>query len=118
MRLAMLIMLAAMALLGVAVLLMRRLRYAITERHLKVTLFGLCLRRIRLADIESISKRPSPWAEKWPTTLRPSHRTLVIRRRSGLFKVFVITPRNRYVFRNELERRMSGLKSQSVVSGQ
>jgi len=104
--------LAAMACLGVAVLLITRLRYAITERHLKVTLFGVCLRRIKLADIDSVSKRQSIWAEKWYCTLRPYHRMLVIRRRRGLFRDFIITPQNRYVFKSELERAVSRLKSE------
>ena len=104
--------LAAMASLGVAVILITRLRYAITERHLKVTLFGVCLRRIKLADIDSVSKRQSIWAEKWYSTLRPYHRMLVIRRRRGLFKDFIITPQNRYVFKSELERAISRLKSE------
>jgi uncharacterized protein (UPF0248 family) len=93
-----------------------RLRYVLTGRHLKVTLFGLCLRRIRLADIESVSKRQAHWAEKWYNTLKPAHRILVVRRRRGLFKEFIITPRNRYVFKTELEQALA--KVQTVDANQ
>src|SRR6266566_511520 len=94
---------------GLVILLALRLRYRITERHLKVTLFGVCLRRIHLSDIERVSKRPVNRAEKWHNTLRPAHRVLVIRRRHGWFRDFVITPKNRYVFKSELEQAMTKL---------
>jgi len=94
---------------GLVILLALRLRYRITERHLKVTLFGVCLRRIHLSDIERVTKRPVNRAEKWHNTLRPAHRVLVIRRRHGWFRDFVITPKNRYVFKSELEQAMTNL---------
>ncbi len=88
--------------------LMTYLRYQITPRHLKITLFGLCLRRIALNEIESVSKRrPSGWAENWWSTLRPNHRMLVIRRRCGLRKHLLITPKNRYIFKADLERAIA-----------
>ena len=99
--------LGAAAFAGVIGALASQLRYVLTERHLKVTLFGLCLRRIRLADIESVSKRQAHWAEKWYNTFKPAHRILVIRRRRGWFKDFIITPKNRYVFKAQLEHALS-----------
>jgi hypothetical protein len=82
-----------------------RLRYRIGSRHVKVLLFGICIRRVALANIEAVSKRPGPgWSEYWLSTTHPKHRLLVIRRRRGLFRNFLITPRNRYVFKTDLER--------------
>jgi hypothetical protein len=82
-----------------------RIRYRIGSRHVKVILFGVCLRRVALANIDSISKRPGQgWTEHWWSTTHPKHRVLVIRRRRGLFKNFVITPKNRYIFKTDLER--------------
>jgi hypothetical protein len=79
--------------------------YHITPRHLKVTLFRIPLRRVRISNIASVSKRRAGGlAENWWSTLRPNHRSLVIRRKRGLIKNVVITPRNRYVFKTELER--------------
>ena len=101
----------AVALAGLLGALASQHCYVLTRRHLKVTLFGLCLRRIRLADIDSVSKRQAHWAEKWYNTLKPSHRSLVIRRRRGWFKDFVITPKNRYVFKTELEQALARLKA-------
>jgi len=111
MKLAVLMLLAALAGGGLLILLALQLRYRITQRHLKVTLFGLCLRRVRLSDIELVSKRQANRAERWYNTLRPAHRVLVVRRRRGWFKDFVITPKNRYVFKTELERVVAGLQT-------
>jgi len=81
-----------------------RLDYRIGRDHVRVLWFGLCVRRIRLADIETISKRPQGWAEHWENTWRPSHRTLVIHRRRGWLKAVIITPEYRYAFWTELEK--------------
>ena len=87
--------------------LVTRIRYRIGSRHVKVLLFGVCLRRVALANIESISKRRGDgWAENWWSTLHPKHRMLVLRRRRGLFRNFVVTPKNRYIFKTDLERAM------------
>jgi hypothetical protein len=85
-----------------------RIRYRIGSRHVKVLLFGVCIRRLALANIESISKRRSTgWAEHWCSTLRSKHRLLVLRRRRGLIKNFMVTPKNRYIFRSDIERAMA-----------
>ena len=109
MKIVALVALGCVLVCGLAIVLLLRLRYAVTEKHLRVTLFGLCLRRVRLSEIERVSKRQSGPAEKWHNTLKPSHRILVIRRRHGLLKEFVITPKNRYVFKAELERAVARL---------
>ena len=117
MKLTVFILLGALALGTLVILFARQLRYVITGRHLKVRLFGLCLRRIRLADIDRVSKRQAGWAEKWQNTLDASHRTLVIRRRRGWFLEMVITPKNRYTFKSELERAMETLRAHDATPG-
>src|SRR5690242_1599500 len=109
MKLAVLLSLATITTVGLGVLLALQLRYVITDRHLKVTLFGISLRRINLSDIECVSKRRSGLAEKWHNTLSPSHRVIVVRRRRGWLRDFVVTPKNRYVFKTELELAMGRL---------
>jgi hypothetical protein len=84
-----------------------RIRYRIGSRHVKVLLFGICIRRLALTNIEAVSKRRSDGlAEHWWSTFRPKHRVLVIRKQRGLCRNFIITPKNRYVFRSDLERAM------------
>ena len=87
--------------------LMTRIRYRIGSRHVKVLLFGICIRRVALTSIDSVSKRRGDGlAEHWWSTMKPKHRILVIRRKRGLCRNFVITPKNRYIFRTDLERAM------------
>jgi len=85
--------------------LVSRVRYRIGSRHMKVFVLGVRLRRISLDSIESISKRAGDgWVERWWSTFHPKHRMLILRRRRGLFRNVAITPRNRYVFKSELQR--------------
>ena len=84
------------------------LRYHVSPRHLKITWLGICLRRIRLEKIQSVSKRrPTGWAENWCNTFRPGHRRLVIRRVRGLRRSIMITPTNRYIFKTALEKAIA-----------
>lgn len=97
------------------------IRYRIGSRHVKVSLFGLCLRRIPFDDISSVSKRRATgFAENWWNTLRPNHRMLVIRRHRGWPRNVIITPTNRYVFKSELEKALEkkDIASASTAPGQ
>ncbi|MBI3414918.1 MAG: hypothetical protein HY043_06275 [Verrucomicrobia bacterium] len=98
------LLLVAIILGSLALSLVTLIRYRITSQNLEVRFLGLCLRRLPLDDIRYISKHRSGWAEFWWNTPWPAKRVLVIRRRSGWLKNFVITPRNRYVFKAELNR--------------
>jgi hypothetical protein len=96
----------------VFVWLVSRIRYRIGSRHVKVLLFGLCIRRVAIANIQSVSKRRADgWAEHWWSTFRPKHRMLVLRRHRGLCRNFVVTPKNRYIFRTDLERAMGRINA-------
>jgi hypothetical protein len=102
--------------------LVSRIRYRIGSRHVKVILFGIPIRRVALANLEGVSKRRGPGlAEHWWSTLSPKHRLLVLRRRRGLFKNFVVTPRNRYIFKCDVERgirRCGGVPSSTELPGE
>ncbi len=88
--------------------LMRHIRYRISPSHFQVLLFRIPLRQFRLEDISTVSKhRRSGLTEKWHNTTRPAHRTLVLKLSRGLFRGVEITPRNRYVFRNDLEKAIT-----------
>jgi hypothetical protein len=93
--------------------LITKIDYRITSANLEVTLWGVCVRRIAISNIRSISARrlhAEEWGEQWWNTHQPSRRFLTLRLRSGLFRYFVITPRHRYVFRSELKAAMANLK--------
>jgi hypothetical protein len=91
-----------------------RIRYRIGSKHVRVNLFGVTIRRISIESIESVSKRRgNGLAEHWWSTFKPKHRMLVLRRWRGICRDFVITPKNRYVFKTDLERAMRRHKSRS-----
>ena len=87
--------------------LITRVRYRIGSKYVKVLLFGVCVRRVALSSIESVSKRRRDGlAEHWWSTMKPKHRILVLRRNRGLCRNFVVTPKNRYIFKTDLERAL------------
>jgi len=93
---------------GFIVWLRTQFRYRITSRHLEILLWGLPVRRVALADIDQVAVRHRIWAEQWWNTWHPNRRRLLIRRRRGWCRHFVITPQRRYEFKAELERAMRG----------
>ena len=78
------------------------IHYHITSTHLKITWLGIPVRWLRLDDIKYVSTKRCFWAERWYNTLFVSNRLLVIHRRKGLYKAFIITPKNPFVFKAEL----------------
>ena len=90
-----------------------RVSYRVGGTYLRIKLFGICVRRVPLTDIRSISaRRPrrGEWAEQWWCTVRPHRRFLTLKRRRGWPRRLVITPLQRYVFRAELEEAIAKLK--------
>lgn len=85
-----------------------RFRYRVTASHLEVRFLGFCVRRVSFENIERVSKKPPTFSENWSNTYRPGSRQLVVHRKRGLLKEFVITPRNRYLFKAQLEAAMRG----------
>jgi|SRR5688572_11642792 hypothetical protein len=93
-----------------------KIQYRIGSKHLKISCLGLTLRRIDLTDIKRISKRnPGGIAEYWYSTTRPKHRTLAIQRHTGLRKTVMLTPRNRYVFMNDLQNAIKRVQPDAAV---
>ncbi len=91
--------------LGIIVFLVGRIDYRITERHLQVTLLGIPIRRLRLDNVRHISSHRPPVSERWPNQIFIRRdRVLVIEKRRGLFRHFLITPEQRYTFKAALDR--------------
>ena len=81
-----------------------QLRYRVTSRSFRISLFGLRLRRVPLEQIEKITtKKPRGWVANWSNTLRLAHRILVIRLKHPKRRDILFTPPNRYAFKTELE---------------
>lgn len=64
--------------------------YRITERALEVLILGRVVRRIRLADIEEVHRRGALIHENWSSL--KFWNSVTVRRRSGWFRNFVISP--------------------------
>jgi hypothetical protein len=92
------------------------IQYRIGSKHLKIQCFGLTLRRINLTDIKRVSKRkPAGMAEYWYNTTRAKHRALTIQRQRGLRKLILISPRNRYVFLNDLQNAIKRVQPDAAI---
>jgi hypothetical protein len=80
------------------------IRYRVTPTKLKITWLGLLVRWIRLDNIKHISTRADFWTERWPNVLFATGRTLVIRRRRGIWRSCLITPKYPFEFKATLEQ--------------
>lgn len=84
------------------------LRYRITGRDVEVLIFGWCVRRIRLKDIEYVRRGSVFWNEHW--TNFKIWNSVTLRRKSGWVRNFVITPANPTGFIAELAQKLENLK--------
>ncbi len=94
--------------LAVLIYAIATLRYRITGRAVEVLVFGWCVRRIRLDDIEYVRRGWAFWNEHW--TNFKLWNCVTLRRKSGWFRNFVITPRNPTGFIAELAQKLEDLK--------
>ena len=111
------LLIVAAALLGLALLVCSifTIRYRVTPRHLKITwLWFIPVRLIGLRNVKYVSAKQVFWAENWWNTFNIRNRTLVITKRTGLFKEVVITPRNPFVFKAQIERARQELLGPSA----
>ena len=94
------------ALIGLMGWCITRIRYTIDERHVRVTLFGVTLRKIALADIEFADTKCPLWNEHWCNTFFAWGRSVRLRRKTGIARNFIITPANRDAFLAELRSKL------------
>jgi len=82
------------------------LRYLVDDRSVRVVCWGITFRKIALTDIVNISTDAPFWNEHWCNTFWPFGRIVCLRRRTGLFRNFIITPKNRDEFIRDLRQRL------------
>lgn len=77
------------------------LSFTIDRGHVRVRAYGWTVRKVAIEDIEFADRTWVWWNEHYTSTLN-LRRIVRLRRRSGLFKNFVITPREPLAFLREL----------------
>ena len=97
-----------MALVATVLYAIATLSYRITGEAVEVLILGWCVRRIRLDDIEHVHRGGRFWNEHW-TTFKLWN-SVTLRRKSGWFRNFVITPDDPAGFIVELAQKLEDLK--------
>ena len=75
--------------------------FTVDDGHVRVRFYGYTARRIALSDIEWAAQDWVFWNEHWTNTMNPE-RLVLLRRRNGLFKNFLISPPSPQEFLKEL----------------
>lgn len=78
--------------------------FAVDGTHVRVLMCGRTIRKVALADVEWADRRWDFWNEHYAISLRPS-RVVRLRRRSGVFRSFIITPPDGEAFIRLLRER-------------
>jgi hypothetical protein len=82
----------------------KTVRYRIGSKFLVISWLGIPVRWVRLSNIAHVTPERFAWSERWFNAFRVRHRILTIHRRTGLMRKMCISPKNRFVFRAELNR--------------
>jgi hypothetical protein len=75
--------------------------YTVDGAYLRVRFYGYSARKVALNDIEWAAQDWVFWNEHWTNTMNPE-RLVLLRRRTGLFKNFLISPPSPPEFLREL----------------
>ena len=78
--------------------------FAVDEAYLRVCVYGWTLRKIALSDIEWAVQDWCFWNEHYTNTVNPK-KMILLRRRTGLFKNFLLSPPSPQAFLQELAAR-------------
>ena len=75
--------------------------FTVDATHVRVRFYGWTARRLALADLEYAAQDWAFWNEHWTNTVNP-RRLVLLRRRTGLFRNFLVSPRSPAAFLEEL----------------
>lgn len=78
--------------------------FTVDEAYVRVRFYGVSARKIALNDIEFAAQDWVFWNEHWTNTVNPK-RMVLLRRRTGWFKNFLISPPAPQDFLKELSAR-------------
>jgi hypothetical protein len=93
---------AAMAVLaGLLHAIFVAMTFTVDAAHVRVRAYGWTVRKVALADIEFAARDWAFWNEHWTNTVNP-RRLVLLRRRTGLCRNFLISPADPAAFLAEL----------------
>ena len=95
--------------LAVIFLAILSVRYELGERHVIVRIFSIPVRRVAYTDIESVSIGAPLLCEHWCNRFYPVARAVVLRRKTGIVKDFVVTPNDPDAFVSAVCERMAAV---------
>jgi len=75
--------------------------FTVDAAHVRVRAYGWTVRQVALTDIEYAARDWAFWNEHWTNTVNP-RRLVLLRRRSGLFRNFLLSPAEPAAFLEEL----------------
>jgi hypothetical protein len=75
--------------------------FTIDDLHVRVRVYGRSVRKVALSDIEWAAPDWALVNEHWTNTINP-RRIVLLRRRTGIMKNFLISPLSREDFLNDL----------------
>lgn len=78
--------------------------FTVDEAYVRVRFYGVSARKVAVADIEWAAQDWVFWNEHWTNTMNPK-RMVLLRRRTGWFKNFLISPPSPQDFLKELSAR-------------
>jgi len=77
------------------------MQYTVDSCFVRVLFFGCTIRKIAISDVEYADKKWKWWNEHYHNTLNP-RKIIRLRRRTGGFRNFIITPPDPDLFLSEL----------------
>ena len=87
--------------------------FTVDATHVRVRVYGWTVRKVTLLDIEYAAHDWKLWNEHWTNTINPN-RVVLLRRRTGAIKNFVISPRDIAQFLAELQARGIPVKNRET----
>ena len=80
------------------------MKFSVDAGHVRVRVYGRTVRKVALSDIEWAAQDWCFWNEHYTNTVNPK-KMLLLRRRTGAFKNFLLSPPSPQAFLQELAAR-------------
>lgn len=103
------------ALILAVLLIIPTIKYRVTKNNLVISALGVPVRWVSLKNIRYLTDHSTNISEPWPNCYTTLGRTLFIRKRRGIFRTLMISPKKRFVFKAEVERAICELNPEGSL---